>query len=108
MKGQRVVLSDVAVADILEQSDWYESQADHRLAKRRENAGTATLLRIVKAPRAGQLCHFKSEELFDVRRALIAGFPKHLVFYRIHDKELFILRVVHGARDLEGLELFVP
>lgn len=108
MKRQQVVLSDMAVADILEQSDWYESQADHRLAKRWENAVTATFLRIVKSPRAGQLCHFKSEELFDVRRAVVAGFPKHLVFYKIHDKELFILRVVHGARDLENLELIVP
>jgi toxin ParE1/3/4 len=51
----------------------------------------------------GPLCHFKAEELLDVRRALVAGFPRHLVFYRFHDKELFILRVVHGARDLESL-----
>jgi toxin ParE1/3/4 len=103
VKGQRIVLSDAAVSDILEQADWYESQADHRLAERWEKAVTATLLRIVKAPRAGQRCHFKAAELLDVCRALVTGFPKHLVFYRFRDKELFILRVVHGARDLESL-----
>jgi plasmid stabilization system protein ParE len=31
------------------------------------------------------------------------GETSRLVFYRFHDKELFILRVVHGARDLESL-----
>jgi toxin ParE1/3/4 len=103
VKGERIVLSDAAASDILEQADWYESQADHRLAERWEKAVTATFLRIVKAPRSGSLCHFKAEELLDVRRALVTGFPKHLVFYSFNNKELFILRVVHGARDLEGL-----
>ena len=103
MKLQRITLSDAAVADILEQADWYESRADYRLAERWENAVTTTLLRILTAPRSGQLCHFKSEELRDVRRAFVAEFPKHLVFYRFGDNELFILRIVHSARDLESL-----
>jgi len=77
--------------------------ADHKLSDRWENAATATLLRILKAPLSGPLCHFKSEELGDVRRAFVRGFPKHLVFYRFRDKELFILRIVHGTRDLESL-----
>jgi toxin ParE1/3/4 len=89
--------------NILEQADWYESQADHELAERWENAVTAALLRILTAPRSGQLCRFNSKELDDVRRAFVKGFPKHLVFYRFHNMELFILRVVHGARDLESL-----
>jgi toxin ParE1/3/4 len=103
VKRQRITLSDAAVADILEQADWYESQADSKLAERWENAVTATLLRVLKSPGSGPLCRFKSEELRDVRRAFIRKFPKHLVFYRFHDKELFVLRVVHGARDLESL-----
>jgi plasmid stabilization system protein ParE len=91
VKRLRVILSDTAVADILGQADWYESQADHKLAERWENAVTATLLRIAKDPGLGPVCQFKVEELFDVRRALVSGFPKHLVFYRFRDKELFIL-----------------
>jgi len=33
----------------------------------------------------------------------ISGFPKHLLFYHFDDVEVFVLRVVHGARDLERL-----
>jgi plasmid stabilization system protein ParE len=29
--------------------------------------------------------------------------PKHLVFYSIKDNDVLILRVLHGARDLETL-----
>ncbi|HWW15869.1 MAG TPA: hypothetical protein VN310_14505 [Candidatus Dormibacteraeota bacterium] len=38
-----------------------------------------------------------------MRRMPIAGFPRHLIFYRAEEKEIRILRVVHGARDLESL-----
>jgi len=33
----------------------------------------------------------------------IAGFPRHLIFYRAEEEEIRILRVVHGARDLESV-----
>lgn len=36
-----------------------------------------------------------------VRR--IEGFPKHLAFYRIADDHVEIVRVLHGARNLDAL-----
>jgi plasmid stabilization system protein ParE len=33
----------------------------------------------------------------------IAKFSKHLIFYHIEDGQVVILRVLHGARDLENL-----
>jgi len=33
----------------------------------------------------------------------VPGFSKHLIFYTIESDRLLILRVVHGARDLESL-----
>ena len=103
MTDRTINFAEVAVADILEQAEWYESQADYKLAERWENAIASTLLRILAMPRSGRLCHFQSEELADVRRTTINGFPKHLMFYRFHNDVLFILRIVHGARDLERL-----
>jgi hypothetical protein len=38
VKTPRITLTDLAVADILEQADWYEAQADRKLAKRWEEA----------------------------------------------------------------------
>ncbi len=64
---------------------------------------TSTLLRILRNPPAGAPCTFESADLRDVRRATIAGFPKHLLFYKFQETQVFILRIVHGARDLESL-----
>jgi toxin ParE1/3/4 len=103
VKKTRLVLSDAAVADILEQADWYSAESGPRLAKRWEKAVTSTLSRVVRKPAAGSPCEFRSSELRDLRRAAITGFPKHLLFYKCYEGEVFILRVVHGARDLERL-----
>jgi plasmid stabilization system protein ParE len=103
VKKPRLVLSDAAIADVLEQADWYRGQSGAALAKRWEKSVTSALQRILKNPAAGRLCTFRPVELRDVRRATISGFPKHLLFYSFQETEVFLLRVVHGTRDLENL-----
>lgn len=103
MKKTRLVFSDAAIADVLEQADWYRGQSGPRLALRWERAVTSTVRNIVRQPASGSRCAFQSPELRDLRRAAISNFPKHLVFYRSEGEEVFILRIVHGARDLERL-----
>jgi toxin ParE1/3/4 len=103
VKDVRIVLSELAVADILEQADWYEAQADQRLASRWEQSVTSALLRISRSPKTGALCKFSSEELKGTRRLPVTGFAKHLISYQAQKDRLLILRVIHGARDLENL-----
>ena len=103
MKAPHITLSEAAVADILEQADWYEAQADQKLAMRWEKAVASTLLRISRRPHAGSPCNFSATELRGTRRVPVAGFPKHLVFYRPYPDKIVVLRIVHGARDLESL-----
>jgi len=103
VKRPRIALSDAAVVDILEQSDWYQEHSGDKLAKRWESAVTSAVLRVVATPGAGALCNFNSPALHDVRRISLAGFPKHLLFYEFKEKGIIVLRVLHGARDLESL-----
>jgi len=103
VKKRRLVLSDAAIADILEQSDWYVAQSGPPLAQRWEKAVTSAISLIVDHPAAGARCSFRALELHDVKRTTVRGFPRHLLFYRYDEEEIFILRVVHGARDLERL-----
>lgn len=53
MKRAQLVLSDAAVADILEQADWYTAQSGPALAERWEKAVTSAVLRVVKNPGGG-------------------------------------------------------
>ncbi len=103
MKRATIRLSDAAVSDILEQAEWYRSQSGNVLAKRWERAVTSALLSIMRNPQSGAPCTFNSDELQGIRRTRIARFSKHLIFYRTGRDEILILRVIHGARDLESL-----
>lgn len=103
MKERRLVFSDAALTDILEQSDWYAAQSGIRLTRRWQSAVASALSLVIRRPAVGAVCRFHAPELQDVRRVTISGFPKHLLFYKFDAEKLFVLRVVHGARDLERL-----
>ena len=38
-----------------------------------------------------------------MRQQAIKGFRRYLIFYRLIDSEVEILRVIHGARDIEDI-----
>jgi toxin ParE1/3/4 len=103
VKPLRIRLSEVAANDILEQADWYEQHSSRALAKRWGSAVTSALIRAARRPDTGAPCQFSSDELRGVRHIPIARFPKHLIFYKTERNEVLILRVIHGARDLERL-----
>jgi plasmid stabilization system protein ParE len=97
-------LTEAASVDIIEQADWYEEKSDWKLAERWGKAVTSAVLRILKNPHSGTLCRFRPTALRGIRRLPISGFPKHLIFYSVEDNDdVLILRVLHGARDLESL-----
>ena len=37
------------------------------------------------------------------RRISIRGFPKHLLFFRVQEDVVRVVRILHGARDLRSL-----
>lgn len=103
MKKRRLTFSDSAMADIVEQADWYAAKSSERVARRWEKSVTSAVALIAKRPDVGASCSFRFPELQDLRRVPISPFPKHLLFYRFDDEEVFIVRTVHGARDFERL-----
>jgi len=103
VKHAEIRFSDDAVSDILEQSGWYRKRVDGTLARRWEQEVDSAIRRILRNPQVGTLCTFGSDELARTRRTGIKKFPKHLIFYQTKGSDVLILRVLHGARDLESL-----
>ncbi|WP_414543369.1 type II toxin-antitoxin system RelE/ParE family toxin [Nostoc sp. CCY0012] len=66
-------------------------------------AAEATFKQLAKTPAMGKLCQFSHPNLADIRQQSIKGFRKYLIFYRLTESEVDILRVIHGARDIEGI-----
>ena len=68
-------------------------------AANRFATGVATKCRLLsKFPRLGRT----RDELQPGIRSVLVG--KYLIFYRVTDKEVEILRIIHGARNLEAVE----
>jgi toxin ParE1/3/4 len=70
---------------------------------KRTRVRISAVLRIARNPQSGSRCNFKADELRGVRRMPIGRFPRHLIFYQVENGEIEILRVIHGARDMERL-----
>lgn len=54
-------------------------------------------------PKIGKLSQFSNPILADVLQQAVKGFKRCLVFYRPSDSGVEILRVIHGARDIEAI-----
>jgi toxin ParE1/3/4 len=98
-----ISFTDAAASDIVQQFDWYLEHSGERIAKRWQQALVVLISRLSDFPETGSLCSFQSPAIQDTRRAPIKGFPRHLPFYRVRQDQLTVLRIVHGARDLESL-----
>ena len=61
-----------------------------------------TFKQLAQTPKMGKRCQF-SPNLIDVRQQAIKGFRRYLIFYRLIDSEVEILRVIHRARDIEDI-----
>jgi toxin ParE1/3/4 len=59
-----------------------------------------TLHRLLEYPTLGRLRDFDDPRLAAVRSIQVRGFRKHLIFYVIEPDGIYVLAVLHGARDL--------
>ena len=66
-------------------------------------ASEETFKQLAQTPKMGKPCQFYHPNLIDVRQQAIKGFRRYLIFYRLIDSGVEILRVVHGARDIEDI-----
>ncbi|NLX98137.1 MAG: type II toxin-antitoxin system RelE/ParE family toxin, partial [Rhodopirellula sp.] len=58
---------------------------------------------LAQTPEAGTLCQFRDPEAAGIRVWSIRGFQNFLIFYRPVPEGADIVRVLHGAQDIESL-----
>lgn len=100
----RTVLTRQAIAQIIEQADYYRLKSGPELADRWRRAVRDAARSLQIMPERQALFHFKTPANTDLRRLLIDGFPSHSLFYRVENNTAVvdILYMLHGARDIEG------
>jgi len=77
----------------------YFAERDRNVESRFYQALDKTVDMLVSSPNIGERCRFRSPKTKGMRMWLVDGFSNYLIFYRVQDDMLQILRVVHGARD---------
>jgi len=81
----------------------YIAQDNPDAARRFLVAAEREFSRIAEAPAIGSPFQSENPKLRSLRSRRVRGFHNYLVFYRFTDTEVEVVRVLHGARDLEGI-----
>jgi toxin ParE1/3/4 len=68
-------------------------------------AAESTFIQLGKMPGMGKLCQFSQPGLSDIRQQAIKGFRNYIIFYKVIDSDIEVLRVIHGTRDIEEVLL---
>lgn len=93
--------SDYFNQDFDIQYRWYLEQAGFVVADKFLDSVLATIRLLAAHPDLGCKQHFRNPKLLNMRSFRVASpFGVHLIFYRRTASELYVERLMHGARDL--------
>ena len=89
--------------DLLEQFLYLAEQATVAAAERYFAAVDRTCARLAAQPSSGTPYDSGVPRLEGMRRTPVSGFTAYLVFYMPRARGIEVVRVLHGARDIERL-----
>ena len=100
---RKIVLRPAAGRDLDREADYIAQHQDLDSALRFYRAAEETFRLIATQPKMGRRRDFGNPQLKGVRGCLMKEFDRHLVFYRPVEGGIEVLRIIHGARDIESL-----
>jgi toxin ParE1/3/4 len=99
----RVSVLPAADRDIDVQAEYLMREASLETALRFYDATAATFDKLARMPGMGERRESSNPRLAGLRVWRIDGFPNHLLFYRPIEGGIEIIRVLHGARDVDAV-----
>src|SRR3989442_1571522 len=97
---RRIDIRPQAYVDLAEISD-YIAHDRPSSAKRFLLAAERTFAWLAAHSDLGMPCGFEHSLVADVRWWRVKGFKSYLIFYRQIERGIQVVRVLHGARDIE-------
>lgn len=95
--------SPAADRDLDDQAAYLGQEAGLDLALRFLDAAAETFAFLARNPGNGAPRESKNPVFAGIRVRRVTGFEKHLVFYRLCEGGIEIVRVLHGHRDLDAI-----
>lgn len=100
--SHKLFLSPLARQDLIEQGK-YLAKENMEIVDRFLAATQSTLAQIAQMPLIGSPRQYRNPRLTGIRMWPIKGFENHFIFYRIIENNVEVIRILHGARDIEGI-----
>ena len=97
----RLVIRPTADREVEEHATFI-ARDNESAALRFTEAVQSAFERLLEFPSIGAIRSFRNKQLEGLRAWPIPGFKNYLIFYRIESDWIEIIRVLHGARDLEA------
>jgi toxin ParE1/3/4 len=98
----RVILRPPAVRD-MEDFAVYLAARNVAVADRFLDSCMSDFQRLSEMPGMGARREFRNPKASGIRSWPLSGFPNYLIIYRPVDVGVEILRILHGARDIESI-----
>jgi toxin ParE1/3/4 len=97
-----IIVSPEARADL---TSYYDTiaQANQPAALSLFDAARQTFADLARFPRSGSLSPYHPDPTQEIRRWAVKGFRKYLIFYRVSTESIEIIRILHGAQDIDRL-----
>jgi toxin ParE1/3/4 len=89
--------------DLDDQAAYLAQEASLETALRFYDAASVTFGKLARMPGIGQQRESPNPRLAGLRVWRVEGFEKHLIFYRPVNEGIEIVRVLHGARDIDSI-----
>jgi toxin ParE1/3/4 len=100
--AKRLDIRPLAYVDLAEISE-YIAKDRPGSARRFVLAAEKTIDWLLKNPDAGVACEFEHPLARDLRLWRVKGFKNYLIFYRPTKTGIQVVRVLHGARDIDSI-----
>ena len=101
MAVKRIRITPQAERDLNNEVVYLAEEADAETGIRFFEAAHETFRGLLDMPGMGRIRALNNPRLADIRQWSVSGFEKHLIFYRIVVSGIDIVRVLHGARDID-------
>jgi len=98
----KIARTPQAKADLVEQIV-YLAERNPDIADRFITATEVAFEKLATTPLIGAEYPFQNPRLAGIRRWFIPGFKNHLILYRVTDTAVEIVRVLHGAQNIEAI-----
>lgn len=97
----RVIVRDRATQDLRQQANYILAMGNRDAAEKFLESAEYTFNQLATTPNIGKILQLP--DILTIRQWRLKNFKEYLVFYTFQEQQVEILRVLHGARDLENI-----